>query len=125
MSHTHPSAAAPPLALLAATLALSACASTDHHTKAPDPSEPLNNVQAARARAVVAQDLEATGDVRGAIMNYEMARSLDPRDNQWVALQLAMLYSEVGDRVAADIEFRRAWRLDPFDPAVLAAWHEN
>jgi len=122
MSRPHAPAA---LALLASTLTLVACASTDHHTTAPEPGEDLNNVQASRARVAVAQDLESVGDVRGAIMNYDMARDLDPRDNQWVAQRLALLHAQLGDRVAADVEFRRAWRLDPFDPTILAEWRAN
>ena len=103
------------------TIALGAC-THNQQPKVSDPGVTLNKVQSARACATVAQDLEVTGDYPGAIMYYEKARELDPMAYQWVALPLALMHAWNGDDVKADIEFRRAWRLAPNDPAILAAW---
>ena len=98
-----------------------ACAAEQRET-APNPGVTLQPMQAAMAYASVAQDMEIAGDIPSAIHNYERAREADPVAYQWVAHRLAILHAEQGDMVAADIEFRRAWRLNPNDPAVLADW---
>jgi Flp pilus assembly protein TadD len=105
-----------------ATIALGACAS-DPRTTAPRPGADLAPFQSARAHAGVAQDLDASGDIHGAIHAYQLAREADPLDYQWVAHRLAVLHARSGDTATADLEFRRAWRLNPHDPAVLADWH--
>lgn len=110
------------LLALTTTIALGAC-SQNQRPKVADPGVTLDNVQSARACATVAQDLEVTGDYPGAIMYYEKARELDPVAYQWVAYPLALMHAWNGDEVRADIEFRRAWRLSPNDPAILAAWN--
>ncbi len=110
--------------ILLTPIALCACAQSTQ-PKVADPGTALGPVQSARACATVAQDLEVTGDYPGAIMYYEKARELDPVAYQWVAYRLALMHAWNGNDVAADIEFRRAWRLSPNDPAILAAWHAD
>jgi hypothetical protein len=51
-----------------------------------------------------------------------MAREADPVEYQWVAHRLGVLHATIGDSVASDIEFRRAWRLNPNDPSIRADW---
>jgi len=106
-----------------ALLSIAGCANQNQQPKVASPGVELGPIQSARACASVAQDLDISGDDLGAIRYYERARELDPVAYQWVALPLAIIHERNGDEVAADIEFRRAWRLDPNDPAVLAAWH--
>ena len=115
-----------PAALLLAPLALASCASDGPKRESVEhPGVELNRLEQARADAAIAQDLEVSGDLRGAILHYERARDADPQEFQWVAHRLAMLHREAGDPVAADIEFRRAWRLNPLDPQVVADWRAN
>ena len=106
---------------IASGVFLGACAAEQRET-ASNPGVTLQPLQAAEAYATVAQDMEIAGDIPSAIRNYKLAREADPVAYQWVAHRLAILHAEQGDMVAADIEFRRAWRLNPNDPAVIADW---
>lgn len=84
----------------------------------------LSPVESARAHRAVALEFDEAGLSRDAIRHYELARSLDPENQQGVAVRLAPLYERVGDGGRAWEEYERALRLDPNNTLLLseAGW---
>lgn len=84
----------------------------------------LSPVESARAHRAVGLEFDEGDLPRDAIRHYELARSLDPENQQGVAVRLAPLYERVGDGGRAWEEYEKALRLDPNNTLLLseAGW---
>jgi Tfp pilus assembly protein PilF len=81
-------------------------------------SDELPPKQAAQACLATAKELQAHGDAREAILLFERARQLDPREQQ-VSRYLAGLYEQQGNDTRALAEYRKALELSPRDADLL------
>ncbi len=78
------------------------------------PKDELPPKQAAQACLATAKELQAHGDAREAILLFERARQLDPREQQ-VSRYLAVLYDQQGNDTRALAEYRKALDVAPHD----------
>jgi Flp pilus assembly protein TadD len=74
--------------------------------------------QAAQACLATAKELQAHGDMREAILLFERARQLNPRERE-VSRYLAGLYDQQGNDTRALAEYRKALELAPHDADLL------
>lgn len=80
--------------------------------------EQLPPKKAAQACLATAKELQAHGDAREAILLFERARQLDPRQKQ-VSRFLAVLYDQQGNDTKALAEYRKALDDAPRDAELL------
>jgi len=83
----------------------------------PESSETLPPKQAAEACLATAKELQAHGHAPEAILLYERARQLNPREQ--VSRFLAVLYDQQGNDTRALAEYRKALELTPHDADLL------
>jgi Tfp pilus assembly protein PilF len=85
---------------------------------ASDPAHELPPAQASEACLATARELQSHGHAPEAIILYERARQLNPRQKQ-ISRFLAVLYDQQGNDQRALVEYRKALELTPKDPALL------
>jgi Tfp pilus assembly protein PilF len=97
----------------------STASSTSGASQATWPTgEQLPPKQAAQACLATAKELHAHGDAREAILLFERARQLDPRQRE-VSRFLAVLYDQQGNDTKALAEYRKALDVAPRDADLL------
>lgn len=84
----------------------------------PNGSEELPPKEAAVACIATAKELQAHGHAPEAILLFERARQLNPRERQ-VSRFLAVLYDQQGNDTRALAEYRKALELAPHDADLL------
>ncbi len=82
------------------------------------PADTLPPKQAAEACLATAKELQAHGHIQEAILLYERARQLNPREQQ-VSRFLAVLYDQQSNEMRALAEFRKALEASPHDADLL------
>ena len=87
-------------------------------TPASDLGHELPPAQASEACLATARELQSHGHAREAIILYERARQLNPRQKQ-VSRILAVLYDQQGNDQRALVEYHKALELTPRDPDLL------
>jgi Flp pilus assembly protein TadD len=84
----------------------------------PNGSEELPPKEAAVACIATAKELQAHGHAPEAILLFERARQLNPREHQ-VSRYLAVLYDQQGNDTRALAEYRKALEIAPRDADLL------
>jgi Tfp pilus assembly protein PilF len=107
--------------LLPAFIASAGCASEPKSAASTDPTRSIGlpPAEGAKANIAVAEQFDHAGQAREAIRHYELARALDPEQCQWVARRLGRLYDRIGDDDRAEIEYAKAYKLDPNNVVLL------
>jgi len=82
------------------------------------PADTLPPKQAAEACLATAKELQAHGDAQEAILLYERARQLNPKEQE-VSRFLAVLYDQQRNDTRALTEYRKALELAPRDADLL------
>lgn len=104
-----------------AMLGVAGCASNPDRVGSVGPSRSLTlpPAESAQANVAVAEQFESAHQWREAIRHYELARSQDPKQYQWVARRLGVLYDRLGDVYRAETEYDKAYKLDPNNVSLL------